>query len=136
MKAILFTNWTDEDFSWKWDGVIYEFPAKQSIHLPEYQAEHFSKHLVDREMNKLKIRVNDPIREELKKKCFSGESMEAQDEASLQVRIANAKKEAKEEEKSMRTKKGDDEDIKEEAKARKQLRKKLEEEDKFEGKKK
>ena len=47
-----FTNFSDEDFSWKWNGVNYNFPAGETIMLQEYLVEHFAKHLIDRELHK------------------------------------------------------------------------------------
>lgn len=55
MEARKFKNFTNEDFSWKWDGVVYTFKAGQEIYLPGDQAEHFANHLVDREINKLNV---------------------------------------------------------------------------------
>lgn len=71
MIAKKFKNWTDEDFAWKHDGVLFEFKAGQEIFLEDYKADHFAKHLVDREINKLGKRTDYiPLREELTSKCF------------------------------------------------------------------
>lgn len=71
MNAIQFTNFSNEDFTWKWDGVPYTFKAGQTIFLEDYKAEHFAQHLVDRELNKLNIPTNDMVRRmELGAKCF------------------------------------------------------------------
>lgn len=53
MQAVKFTNWTDEDFSWKFDGVLYTFRAGETMFMESDKAEHFAKHLVDREMNRM-----------------------------------------------------------------------------------
>lgn len=49
---VLFTNWTNEDFTYTWDKVPYTFKAGSSQYLPAYLAEHFASHLTDREMLK------------------------------------------------------------------------------------
>jgi len=58
MEAIQFHNFTNEDFTWKWDGVAYTFKAGSTMFLENYKAEHFAQHLVDRELNKLGILTN------------------------------------------------------------------------------
>lgn len=58
MKAIKFRNFSNEDFSWKFDGVLYTFPAGQETYLEEDKAHHFAKHLVDREINKKNVEMN------------------------------------------------------------------------------
>ena len=66
-QEIIFTNWTDEDFTHTYDmgsfggskgktwiakKKVYTFKAGKSYYLPFYLAEHFAKHLADREYNK------------------------------------------------------------------------------------
>ena len=70
MQAIQFKNWTTEDFTWKFDGIPYTFKAGQTIYLEDFKANHFAKHLVDREMNKLSIVTDNPQRTELEAQCF------------------------------------------------------------------
>lgn len=76
MEAKLWKNFTDEDFSWKWDGIVYTFKAGQEIYLEDFKAEHFTRHLVDREINKLatldpKVRTDDAsIRGPLEAQCY------------------------------------------------------------------
>jgi len=73
MNAQLFKNFTDEDFEWKYDGVVYKFKAGQEVYLEEYKAAHFSKHLIDRELTKANKRTNDAgARKELLVECFPG----------------------------------------------------------------
>lgn len=55
MQAVQFKNFSSEDFTWKFDGVPYTFVAGQTIFLEDFKAEHFAKHLVDREMDRLGI---------------------------------------------------------------------------------
>jgi hypothetical protein len=71
MKAISFTNFSKEDFTWKYDGIPYTFPAGASMFLEDFKAEHFAQHLVDRELNRLNIPTNNQVeRERLGKLCF------------------------------------------------------------------
>lgn len=70
--AVLFKNFSDEEFIGQWDGVKYRFPKGREMFVEAYKAVHFAKHLVDREVQKLTKKnkdgetvyrtVNDPIR--------------------------------------------------------------------------
>ena len=51
-QQVVFTNWTEEDFEGTWDKQLYKFGAKKSYYLPFFLAEHFAKHLGNREINK------------------------------------------------------------------------------------
>lgn len=76
MIAKKFKNFSDEDFTWKFDGVPFEFKAGQEIFLEDYKADHFAKHLVDREINKLGKRTDyAPLRTELTAKCFPSDEV-------------------------------------------------------------
>lgn len=71
MNAIKFKNFTNEDFEWKYDGIPYNFPAGSEMFLEDYKAHHFAKHLVDREMNKAKVRTDFLTeRAKLESQCF------------------------------------------------------------------
>ena len=50
MKTALFTNFTDQPFTGYWNGKGRSFQAGESKHMPQYLAEHFAKHLVNREL--------------------------------------------------------------------------------------
>lgn len=52
MEAVKWKNFTNEDFSWKYNGIVHSFPAGMEIFLEKEKAEHFTKHLVDREIGK------------------------------------------------------------------------------------
>lgn len=58
MNAILFKNFSNEDFTWKFDGIAYTFKAGQEMYMEEPKAKHFAKHLVDRELNTRGIPTN------------------------------------------------------------------------------
>ena len=60
--AVRFKNFTDTDFTWKFDGIPHEFKAGMEIFLESGKAEHFTKHLVDREMNRLNL-ITSNVRE-------------------------------------------------------------------------
>lgn len=92
----MFVNWTDEDFKWKYDGELYEFKSKKSMYLPDYLARHFAKHLVDRELTKKEKPVIDGARKEMEKKCFA-EAIVSDSKAKQQVDLINKQEEVKEE---------------------------------------
>ena len=47
-----FTNFSSEDFTWKWGKEPYTVKANETILLPSYLADHLAKHLIDRELGK------------------------------------------------------------------------------------
>lgn len=81
MQAKKFKNWSSEEFTWKYDGVPHTFPAGMEIFLESPKADHFAKHLVDRELNKLGKPTNSPMREELTVRCFPTEEVISQEQA-------------------------------------------------------
>lgn len=52
-KIKKFTNFSTEDFTWTWNKVPYTFPAKQFRFMDASIADHFAKHLINRELLKL-----------------------------------------------------------------------------------
>lgn len=91
-----FKNFSVEDFAWKFDGVLYNFKAGQEIYLEADKADHFCKHLVDRELNRQNVEkglhgtakevptTNKADRQPLEALCFpSDEVLSASD--ALQV---------------------------------------------------
>jgi len=54
MKKALFTNWTNEEFTGFWDGKDRNYPAGSSQELPDYLANHYAKHLTNRELLRTK----------------------------------------------------------------------------------
>lgn len=86
----LFRNWTNEDFSWAWNGERYDFPAKSARYLPEYLADHFAKHLTDREMHKAGQPTDMPIRAEFLAKCMNEEeTFQVQNAEIVEAEIKN-----------------------------------------------
>lgn len=90
-KAVLFTNWTDEDFVGMWNNEPYLLAKKTSRFYPEYLATHFAKHLTDREMNKAKVTTDHFSRKEYLDKCFT-EVIEASSAAAVNDLILNQPK--------------------------------------------
>lgn len=71
MEAKKFKNFTDRDFTWKFDGVEYTFKAGQEIFMEAFKADHFAKHLIDRELNVKNIVTNNVSeRAKLETLCF------------------------------------------------------------------
>jgi len=71
MNAKKFKNFSTTDFTWKFDGIEYTFKAGQEMYLEDYKADHFAKHLVDRELNALNILTNNVSeRNKLTALCF------------------------------------------------------------------
>ena len=54
-KAVIFYNWTNEEFTHTWNKEPYTFPPGQQMMLEEGIADTFAKHLAVREMNKANI---------------------------------------------------------------------------------
>lgn len=97
-KAVLFTNYSDEDFSHTWDMVKYEFPAKQSTMLFGGLALHFAKHLAVRELNKRDKNTGGGALETEMRKAFSDAVLEAKDKTQLEQKVINANAKAEKEE--------------------------------------
>lgn len=98
MEAKKFKNWTGEDFTWKFDGIPYTFKAGQEMFLEDYKAEHFAKHLVDREMNNQGVVTSSlSKRQELTAKCFPSDEIVTPLEAIQLNETAKVKKGKKEE---------------------------------------
>jgi len=95
--AVLFTNWSKEDFTHQWDSVEYTFKAGQSTYIQDYLARHFAKHLAQRECNRINVLFTDRKFKEFYDKCFVGEAIEAETPLKLEVELekANEKVEAK-----------------------------------------
>lgn len=81
MQAKKFKNWTEYDFTWKYDGVPHTFPAGMEIFLEAPKADHFAMHLVDRELNRMSKPTNSPLRDELTAKCFPTDEVVSSEQA-------------------------------------------------------
>ncbi len=97
--AIQFVNWTDQDFTHKWDNVDYTFKAGESQLIQDYLAHHFAKHLAQREINRKKLLMTDPKFKIFYDKCLTGENIEAETDLKLEIKMkekpkVDSKKEA------------------------------------------
>jgi hypothetical protein len=91
-RVVMFINFSDEPFSGlpyigkdgkehvdehcKWDNMPETFAAGSVSYLPQFKFLRFSKHLVDRELNKAKLPTNHFSRGEYLKKCSAPVSEE------------------------------------------------------------
>lgn len=93
MKAIRFTNFSDEDFIGKWDKIEYPIKAGQTIMFEEFKANHFAQHLINRELTRQGIPTNRMLeREKMLKKCLGDILAEAESESELNSKMLNAEK--------------------------------------------
>lgn len=91
-SAQLFTNFTDEDFTFYWDSVPYTVKAGQSIYLEDFKANHAAKHLIDQELNKQNIPTNTQVeRDRLMKKIFgdTSKTVVAENQSALETQVLN-----------------------------------------------
>jgi hypothetical protein len=91
-KAVRFTNWTNQDFSHKWDSVEYTFKAGEQTYLQDYLAFHFAKHLAQRECNKKNILMSDLRFKEYYEKCLSEDVISADTSLKLEMEMAKEEK--------------------------------------------
>lgn len=96
MTTVLFVNFSNQPFSatpymWpdprtkeevptidehcKWDNVPDSFAPGASRYMEDWRAEHFAKHLINRELDKMGKQTNDEkLREDLMKRCVMDQS--------------------------------------------------------------
>lgn len=51
-RIVKFTNFSKEDFTWTWNKIPYRFPAGEFRFMETNLANHFAKHLINRELLK------------------------------------------------------------------------------------
>ena len=91
-----FTNFSDENFIGVYDKVEYKLKAGETMMFPSYLAEHFAKHLIDREINRLNRSTNTPtLRAEMMLKCLGEVEVEEENDEKVAVAILNKKIKAK-----------------------------------------
>lgn len=95
MQSKVFVNFSEEAFVGVYGGVEYPFQSGESMMLQDYLADHFAKHLVDRELQKQGKLVNDSSRPELLKKCFGERTLSEVSEEKLEAELLNEKVEIK-----------------------------------------
>ena len=96
MKTVTFNNWSDADFTWTFGGEPTTFKAGVSVVLPDFLADHFAKHFVDRELIKQGFEVSHFSRTQLLAKTLSDETVEASSLAA-QIKVLNSSAEPVEE---------------------------------------
>lgn len=90
VKAVLFFNWTDRDFTHTWDGVEYTFKKNSKQYLEEFLARHFAKHLATREIYKEGKILAGKTYEDYKARCLVlDDEIEADDSQKLNTDIEN-----------------------------------------------
>lgn len=98
MKAILFLNYSDEDFTATWDSVPYTVKAGQSMLLQDYIAKHLAEHLTMREMNRadknVLINRESASFQAKVQKALPGDVIEAESPEKLEMKVVEAKKKA------------------------------------------
>ena len=71
-----FTNFSNEDFTWKWDNIAYSFKAGSTVYMEDWKARHFAKHLVNRELQKENLLVSSPQRNKFLERALDAEGSE------------------------------------------------------------
>lgn len=92
-EAKRFYNFTTEDFIGMWDSVEYPVLAGESMMLPGYLADHFAKHLVNREMQnegKVSGMHDEFARKPYLDKCFVGETIVSESSVGAEIAALNA----------------------------------------------
>jgi hypothetical protein len=90
-SAKQFVNFSTVSFTHSWDSVPYTFEPGKVYMLEDWKADHFAKHLVDRELMRMGKQVNDTSRQDLLAMALPAESpkMEAEDGSSLESKLLN-----------------------------------------------
>lgn len=85
-KIVYFKNWTNKDFTYKYDNQDQTFEAGQMYSLPAEIAEHFAHHLAVRECfeRKLEFLPADKMKEFMDK-CFPGGSVDSLQRQGLPI---------------------------------------------------
>lgn len=90
-KIVYFKNWTTKDFTYKFDSQMQTFVAGQTYQMPLEIAQHFAKHLADREL----MTSGDPKDEflpegkhkEFMDRCFPGGVPQVNEKIGLPIQI-------------------------------------------------
>jgi hypothetical protein len=90
-KAMLFHNWSSEDFTHSWDSVSYSFKAGQQVYMEDWKCEHFAKHLALREAQKKGLEGNPSMLNEFMKRCIISDApvVEEADASKLKTELLN-----------------------------------------------
>lgn len=101
-KSVLFVNFSKETFIGEWDKQKEAFKPSASKRLPEWLANHYAKHLVNRELLKAgkendtspKVPQDNAVFMELFSKAVIDEGAEDKDDLALDVELMNTQDEA------------------------------------------
>ena len=91
--AKIFNNFSpdNEVFTWNYDGKPWSFEPNVPIMLEATLAEHFAKHLIDRELTKRGISIgNQILRDKMYALCVKNTVIEETDPEKLKTKILNA----------------------------------------------
>lgn len=103
-KIVKFTNFSNEDFTWTWNKVPYTFPAREFRFMETNIANHFAKHLINRELLKKgrendtspKVQAENVYFMELYKKAIEGvDTAEGADDTALEQEVIDREMKAK-----------------------------------------
>lgn len=113
VRPVLFVNFSNQPFSatpytWplgseeqmvdehcKWDNIPDSFAPHASRYMEEWRAEHFAKHLINRELDKIGKPINDEkLRSEMLKKCIMDKAPEV-NSANIDMELMNKNMEPK-----------------------------------------
>lgn len=91
MQSKIFHNWSDRQFKGTYNKEDYFFEPGQKMALPDYLANHFAKHLTNREMILANFNTDDHRRDSFLEKCFvSADAQPEMSEAKAVVHALNA----------------------------------------------
>lgn len=89
-KVLKFTNFSNEDFVGHWDGTPWKVKAGETIMLQAYLANHFSKHLIDRELNKKDESTSNQVeRAKMSKMCLGDVVVEVESNEKAETEVLN-----------------------------------------------
>ena len=85
MEAKKFKNFSAEDFGWKFNGVPFTFKAGQEVYLEAEKADHFARHLINRELDKKGMKTDNKLaRADMEKLCFPGDALPVEEALDLE----------------------------------------------------
>jgi len=89
-QAKTFVNFTNKDFTFKWDGQSYLIKAGESRMMQSFLADHAAKHLTDQVLQSKNIRTDDLMaRKSVLSKCFGEFKIEAPSKEKLEMEMLN-----------------------------------------------
>lgn len=109
-KALLFHNFSKQDFTAYWDRAPITVKAGEKTLLEDWLANHVAKHFADQVLNEKNVRTSDPIlRKQVLEKCLIDPNIETASKTQLDIAMMNAKLEKEAPAKNGKRKKAPDE---------------------------